>query len=208
MALPASHCRFALNVANQLPIADTDAYLSGTIYPDSRWHTGLSREKTHGENCLKPSFATSDFRLGWFVHCWCDRIQKVLLLEKFPQIERTDATQQWVALSVAKMAQDQIDLRHVDMDRCSAGLTVAERPNGEAAKRIQLYYQGVRDIYSQVSAEGVDYARLWRMVGLDRTILETLMARWAHWRESDHSGAIEMMHAEMVRTFAESVNLS
>lgn len=41
MALEATHLRFALDLLPKLEVKDINDYLAGSIYPDSRYTTGI-----------------------------------------------------------------------------------------------------------------------------------------------------------------------
>ena len=176
MALPATHIRFALDLVDHLPVGSRQAYLAGTLYPDTRWLTGLGREATHAEIHLQPRFATSDFRWGWHVHCRCDQIQATLMEQYFLELTEFDDERRWVYMSALKMIQDSDDRGAVDMTRETASLTPVETPHNEDPDRIKAYYDGVREIYagkSQMPPE--NYRRLWRMVGLAPERLDAIM---------------------------------
>lgn len=176
MALPATHMRFAIELAGRLPVASHAAYLAGTLYPDSRWLTGLGRDATHADVHLQRRFATTDFRLGWHVHCQCDQIQTTLLQQAFPVLDKLDDSRRWIHLSALKMIQDNGDLEAVDMERGMRGLVAFETPNNEDPERIQAYFEGVRRIYSgKTKMRPEDYRRLWQMVGLASERLDAIM---------------------------------
>lgn len=42
MALEGTHIRFALDVGDKYNIKDLGKYISGTLYPDSRYITGIN----------------------------------------------------------------------------------------------------------------------------------------------------------------------
>ncbi len=181
MALPATHIRFALDLVDHLPVGSREAYLAGTLYPDSRWLTGLGREATHADIHLHPGFATSDFRWGWHVHCRCDQIQSALMRQSFPELTEFDERQRWVHISAFKMIQDSGDLVTVDMAGEMTGLAPVETPNNEDPERISAYFDGVRDIYAgKTQMRPEDYRRLWQMVGLSPERLDAIMQDMAH----------------------------
>jgi hypothetical protein len=176
MALPATHFRFALDAARHFNIGDRHAYLSGTLYPDSRWLTGADRTATHGDKCLEIDFANSDFKLGWYVHCHCDTIQMRLVLAKWPQLTTLDDHTRWMQTSVIKMIQDQLDICRINVNACLNALDVIETPNGEQAKYVRRYYRNVRDIYSGNGVPGIeDYRKLWLGVGLKASIVSEML---------------------------------
>ena len=52
MSLQITHIRFALDLHKELNITSLDQYISGTIYPDSRYMTGIDRSLTHSDTLL------------------------------------------------------------------------------------------------------------------------------------------------------------
>lgn len=176
MALPATHFRFALAAARHLDISDRQAYLSGTLYPDSRWLTGVGRTATHGDQCLAIDFANSDFKLGWYVHCCCDNIQMRLVLAKWPRLTTLDDHTRWIRISVIKMIQDQLDIRRININDCLEALDVIQTPNGERIKDVRRYYHNVRDVYAGNSVPDIEgYRQLWLGVGLEACIVSEMM---------------------------------
>ena len=207
MALPATHIRFALDLVDHLPVGSRQAYLAGTLYPDTRWLTGLGREATHAEIHLQPRFATSDFRWGWHVHCRCDQIQSALMQQTFPELTELDEGPRWVYLSALKMIQDKGDLAAVDMAGEMTGLAPVETPNNEDPERISAYYDGVRDIYgSKRQMVPEDYRRLWQMVGLPSERLAAIMEDMALLSDDDEKGErIRSLFPRMRAAFIASI---
>jgi hypothetical protein len=182
MALPATHIRFAAILADRLKVTDRCAYLSGTLYPDSRWVTGLNRPQTHARRFLDPDFPSDDFTLGWHVHCQCDRIQKAIHTEVIGDIR--DPDERWIRMSAAKVIQDVRDAARGQIKAHLPLLTCVQTPAGESAEAVRDYYEMVRRAYGGAGAPGwSDYARLWQDVGLDarrigkiRTAVERIQA--------------------------------
>ena len=56
MALAATHIRLAIDMAGRYPIKRFSEFISGTIYPDSRWLTGIDRDLTHGPALFAKGF--------------------------------------------------------------------------------------------------------------------------------------------------------
>lgn len=194
MALPATHLRFALEIAHDFEIDDLHAYLSGTLYPDSRWITGVDRTATHNDHCLQSSGHHRDFGLGWHVHCLCDQIQSRLLANQAPPLESLSDRQQWVHLSAAKMIQDQCDLPHVDTHACLKALDHIETPNGENPEDVGRYYGHLRKVYAGKSRLTLaDYKLLWRGVGVDGETLSQIVA--ALNQQSADEAARAQLHA-------------
>ncbi|BBO68523.1 hypothetical protein DSCA_24530 [Desulfosarcina alkanivorans] len=169
MALPATHIRFALSVANGLPAEQMGAYLSGTLYPDSRWLTGVHRRKTHARRFLDPAFPSDAFTLGWHVHCVCDRIQRTLFDRLLGGPAQLDADARWIRASAAKVIQDMQDAAAAELDERLPLLVHAQTPNSESKDRVTAYLDLVRRAYrGQTRPAWPVYARLWGDVGLDR----------------------------------------
>jgi hypothetical protein len=205
MALPATHFRFALDAARHFEISDRHAYLSGTLYPDSRWLTGVDRTATHGEECLEIDFADSDFKLGWYVHCRCDTIQMRLVLARWPQLTTLDDHTRWIQTSVIKMIQDQLDIGRINVNDCLKALDVIETPKGEQAKDVRRYYHSVRDVYSGNGAPGIEgYRKLWLGVGLEASVVSEMMEqlRWKTAESTSRTMAASLFE-EMVAEFRE-----
>lgn len=168
MALPGTHLRLALDLAGHCPIGDVGRYLAGTIYPDSRWLTGVAREDTHGHGCLAPGFGVSDFTRGWQIHCQCDRIQSQIHEALLDNLAALDDAGRWIRLSAAKMIQDMSDAMHFDPGAVLPGLAHTEAPNGEDLRAVAAFNDTIRSIYAHAPRMSLEiYARLWSGIGLE-----------------------------------------
>ncbi|CAB5092847.1 hypothetical protein D3OALGA1CA_1026 [Olavius algarvensis associated proteobacterium Delta 3] len=177
MALPATHIRFAADMADRYPIHRLEAYISGAVYPDSRRFTGIPRKKTHAGIHLQRSFAESDFTFGWHVHCLCDHLQAGLYNRLVPGLLKLDELSRWVRLAAAKMVQDQHDMHQIDLDPLLDCLAYAQAPQGENITQINAYNRLIQDTYSGKHhlAPG-DYYGLWTGVGVSSHIAEALVS--------------------------------
>ena len=201
MALPGTHFRFALAVRDRYPIANHEHYIAGTLYPDSRWLTGLSREKTHHSDYLASSFADTDFNAGWHVHLLCDHIQAVCSYEAYPQLADLDDEDAWIAASALKVAQDAEDSRQVDMGFCLGCLAYAEAPHGEDLAGVRAYYRLVREAYGAgVPPSQEAYHMLWSRVGVPSQTIAEIMAQAVR-LTADEKGRhyLQGLFSEMVR---------
>ena len=169
MALPATHIRFAVVLAEHLSVAAMPAYLSGTLYPDSRWMTGLARETTHDRRFLAPDFASDDFSLGWHIHCVCDRIQGDIHDDFLGDLSLLSPEERWIRMTAAKAVQDANDAVMGSIQRHLSQLTDNRTPNGESVEGVSAYLELVGRVYRRnVQPAWSDYAALWAGVGLDR----------------------------------------
>ena len=178
MALPGTHFRFALAVRDHYAIKDEVRYLAGTLYPDSRWLTGLARESTHHDDYLDRSFADTDFNTGWHVHVRCDHIQTACFRDAYPHVANRGGMDGWIGVSALKVAQDMQDSRQVDMAYCLDCLAHAETPYGEDIAGVRAYYRLVRRAYGAGAPPSQDaYHMLWARVGVPTKTVAAIMAQ-------------------------------
>ncbi len=176
MALAATHMRLALDMADKYPVKSLSKFISGTIYPDSRWVTGIDRNLTHGDRFLQKNFPKNDFTYGWHVHCLCDHIQAQLYADLFPDIPALDRQRKWILLSAAKVIQDRHDMLQFDLQSTIDLLNYAENPNGEDIQMVKKFNMLIRETYKGCDKEyPPDYFRLWTGVGLKSIVVAKLM---------------------------------
>lgn len=167
MALPATHIRFALDMADRLPVGHLDRYVAGTLYPDSRWLTGVNRLKSHDERYLEISFPTSDYTLGIHIHCVCDKLQSCVFEAALPGLKNLAGQDRWVYLSAAKMVQDRLDMQVFDMQACLPFLNYAENPNQEDVQDVRAFNRIIQNAYQfKPVLDFQDYYNLWVNVTL------------------------------------------
>ena len=203
MALPATHIRFAGAVANRYRITDASAYYSGTLYPDSRWVTGLTREQTHGDAVLRPDFVRDDFTLGWQVHLICDRVQRRLHEPLMGDLSALGLEERWTVFTAAKVVQD---MRDAALGALAERLPLLERaatPNGEDPDGVAAYLAYVRHAYrSHTAPDWADYEQLWQAVGLDREQIGRIAAQAHHIMDD------AVLKGRIQATFDQMVSLS
>lgn len=136
MALIATHIRFALDLLEKYNVANLDKYISGTLYPDSRYISNLDRGLTHSVN----NFAIDcDFRNGWLVHVYCDSIQSRVIKERFPNFfsNERDEFDKFIMFSVIRIIQDINDLKYLDIKKYLKYLDYICSPNNEKREDIK-----------------------------------------------------------------------
>ncbi|HLD81917.1 MAG TPA: hypothetical protein VJA22_01770, partial [Patescibacteria group bacterium] len=164
MALEATHIRFAVDLKDLLKISNMDHYISGTVYPDSRYVTGVDRRLTHQETLIDPYLVGNDFEKGWAVHLICDDIQWMLLKESFPEVEATDTgigtyvpegdagtTQRfdpWCYRTAVKIIQDVLDCKEFDVERYLTHLNYVDNPRSEDIVLVARYNRILSSLYS------------------------------------------------------------
>lgn len=169
MALEASHIRFALDLKNKYQVSDIGKYLSGTIYPDSRYVTKIDRHLTHSADFMDENFIQgSDFRKGWSVHLLCDRIQYDITTEKLPELsDAGQGSDGWVRRTALKILQDMDDIKKFDIKNQLQYLECVETPNGEDSQKVLEYNRIFSNMYKnpeKISFES--YYQMWRLFGI------------------------------------------
>lgn len=176
MALIMTHVRFALDMAERFSIQDMQRYISGTVYPDSRWVSGIDRALTHNARFRAPDFPTDDFTRGWQVHCVCDHVQNEIFEALFPQFLELPREEKWVRMSVAKLIQDMNDLQHFDLDRHLKQVTAVHNPNGEDIHLVSTFYEIIRRTYGHLRVPTPEeYRQLWLDVGLSEKLADGII---------------------------------
>lgn len=161
MAMEGTHVRFARDLAAHLKVVDFDAYYSGTVYPDSRYPSGISRDLTHGADCPHDPFAPglTDFERGWGAHLVYDALaalEKETALAMIGDDVREDG---WSFHMAIKLVEDRQTFSFFRDDRSILlGLRMVERPNGEDEAVLRNYYDDLHAAYAG-SCEFEDYRR-------------------------------------------------
>ena len=200
MALIMTHIRFALDVKRFFSIQALRPYISGTVYPDSRWTSGIDRDLTHHPRFLEPGFPTDDFTTGWHLHCLYDECQKAVHHPLFPHLEQLNRLDRWIQLSVAKVIQDMNDLQHFNVKQMLKHLDHIETRNGEDRDAVKRFYDIIRETYSreQIPTPG-DYEQLWLKVGLNEETVGKLVNQLVRDLESTSLvDAIQRSHLQVV----------
>lgn len=173
MALEATHIRFALDMESILNIGKHDQYISGTVYPDSRYTTKTNRELTHPQD-FTTLFIGSDHDKGWAVHLLCDKIQKKLHNELFTAYLTDDSKvmteETWIERTALKIIQDIVDVEHIDIQAEVNHLTSAFNPNNEDANLLQKYHDMLKNMYIKKNARKISS----RYVMFDKKYVKSL----------------------------------
>lgn len=179
MALAATHIRFALDLKSEYDIKDIKKYLSGTIYPDSRYLSDIDRNLTHNNNVLAPEFAKDDFKKGWQLHQICDMVQNKKRKELLPEltVPHDDEwnTKEWVLATVGKIIQDMNDMQSFNIQTYLNDLDeYIISPNNENVNDIKKYYQAIKKLYwGKKTTTLEDYGKMGLAIGLTK----------AHWKK-------------------------
>ena len=169
MSLEATHIRFALDLEKRLNVQDRQKYVVGTVYPDSRYVSGIDRNLTHYNDLLDELKGTDDFAKGMAVHLLCDRISAEIRDEWFDMPEKTTwGGDYWVYSTALKIIQDTHDFEKFDLNAMLPLLDYSETRNDEQEQDIIRYNTGIQKTYagkSQVTLS--DEMFFWNVLGLD-----------------------------------------
>lgn len=180
MALEGSHIRFALDVMDIYGISDIAKYISGTIYPDSRYFTKVDRKLTHPEHFIDGELENGDdFRKGWFVHLLYDMIQYQLILELIPDVTACgyggQESEFWIRLCAVKNLQDMEDIKKFNIVSVLPYLDYGENPNGEDSAVMRKYNSLSQELYKNPAAIQVeDYDVLWNSLDVPDAIVSRI----------------------------------
>lgn len=156
MALQATHFRIAYDLLPILKIQDLQNYYAGTLYPDSRYVTGLRREQTHGVHAPQDPFAShlTDFQKGWAVHLLYDQIsgeyQKKLIPPDLLPLSG-DLDEGWAYFMAIKLVEDIESFRQLKSEEvknlCNVHCDPA--PQHENTSLLRSYYTAFHELYAK-----------------------------------------------------------
>ncbi len=147
MALDVTHLRFALDVRDDYDVADLSRYISGAIYPDTRYVTGVDRALTHPKDFDDiPLPKRDDFRKGWETHLVYDDLQAEVFtsVTGVPADSVRPASEEWKRITAFKILQAEYDFRSLDVDMASGALKVVLTPFGESEIIVGRAFEYVR----------------------------------------------------------------
>lgn len=156
MALQGTHIRFARDLQDVLAVSDLHAYISGTIYPDSRYFTGVDRALTHPKELVDDFLRADDFKKGWAVHMICDRVQREIVAQYHPEIFEKHDEQQYVCITACKILQDVRDTEHFDVSRFADAIKVVALANDESYEKLQNFYTRIHTVYKDGGQKTTD----------------------------------------------------
>lgn len=163
MALQATHVLIARDLLPTLNVRQPHAYYTATIYPDSRYVTGIPREATHGHSCPQDARAVdaTDFEKGWAVHLRYDDVAGELQKAFIPpgrQLTR-DLDDAWATFTAAKVVEDMDCAKRLGDDlRLFASLRGPKRPpRGEAKNLLDRHYRLLLRLYGNGPPMMADY---------------------------------------------------
>lgn len=176
MALEATHLRFAFDLKDHYQVKDLSRYLSGAVYPDSRYVTGIDRRLTHPDDWRNWQTESDDFKKGWFVHLLLDSLQYEVTRELLPEVFNGQSGQGgevWIKHSAIKILLDLNDLRHFDVKSCIPALEYVENPNNESLEVLHDYNQIFINMYTHPEKIDIDCeSDMWKSLGVNAELAE------------------------------------
>ncbi len=212
MSLEATHIRFALDLRDKYKIKDINQYISGAIYPDSRYVTGIKRSLTHDDRFLLPEFASDDFHRGWQAHQICDLVFGVIIEELFPDLVYVSYDphyrKEWITSTAIKIIQDMDDLKFFDIQGCIKCLDYTNNPNGEDIKGVKIYNKIMTKLYKNEKIINLDgYINMWRELGQEDNLCEELRAKTQEFLDNPKIIIrIKAIYKEMINSYSDIVS--
>lgn len=182
MALIGTHIRFALDIRDNFGIKNLDKYISGTVYPDSRYLTKIDRKITHCIDVYNKNFwMEDDFKKGWLIHLMYDKIQSEVFKEIFPELfvefkneESIVSPKNWVIRTVLKILQDLDDISKFNIKKYLKNLEYSENPNNEKIKIVKNYNQMLINIYQKDEVLISDLINMWVKFEIEEELIEQI----------------------------------
>lgn len=182
MALEATHIRFALDLKDKYGVKNIERYVSGVIYPDSRYVTEVDRAATHPEDYREWNLQqVDDFRKGWFAHLLADNIQWNVTKELLPQVfegSQGQGGERWIKHTAIKILQDMDDVKKFDIKQYLPLLSHVENPNGENVAILKKYNDIFPKMYVDPNTVNLDsYDEMWKVFVIDDEIAMKLKSQ-------------------------------
>lgn len=168
MSLAATHLHFAISIKNKYSPSDLSKYLSGAMYPDSRYVSGVERKLTHNPEIIDiAKNSNDDFLSGWATHLICDKINRSITNSNFAGI-MLDAENNvdWIKATAIKVCQDMYVLSKFNVHEYLPYLNYVQSKFGENIDFLTKNNQIVIDLYSKEHLELNDYVGSFMALGI------------------------------------------
>lgn len=173
MALEATHIRLALDLKEN--VFNLGAYVSGTIYPDSRYVTKIDRNLTHPQDYMGLIRGDDDFKKGWAIHLLCDNVQAEITREQLPEIfllEDGQGSEMWIHRTALKILQDIDDAKRYAIEEYLPLLDHIEAPNEEDPVLVLEYNRIFQKMYLDPYKVTVEtHCLMWKRLGISDDLI-------------------------------------
>ena len=180
MALQATHIKFALDLKDKYQPQSLKKYISGAIYPDSRYVTGLDRKLTHGEQLLSIDL-TDDFKKGWHCHLICDKLLGLAIDKLLPDEFNAQknimqqGNQFWLKRTAVKILQEIDVFKSFNLQPYLSMLDYVENALGEDIDLVKKSNYLVQKNYHQkVEINLSNIMEIWRGLILSEEMLNKI----------------------------------
>jgi hypothetical protein len=208
MALLATHIRFALEVKDRYKVLNVKRYISGTLYPDSRYKTGVERVLTHPDNFRSwDVMEVDDFKKGWFVHLLCDQIQTEVINDEFPDLffgeEIEWSNSAWVSITAIKELQDLEDVKNIDIKSLLPEPGSIEARSGEKEEVLMEFYKIINNTYSDPGILSLkSYYDQSLQLGFGKELASSVVKRAEEFKNNDYIiKLVPDIYPEIIRRF-------
>jgi len=213
MPLDATHLRFALDVKYNFKIDNLLEYLSGSIYPDSRFISKIPRLATHNDKFLNPDFYFgNDFKTGWAVHLICDRLFDKIVFQDFFSLVTDDFETDFarggrINLTTLKFLEDRLSFESFPLLDFFPPSPI-KAYNQEDIRKLQRYYFLIKEAYCGSSDYLINRMFLWRELGIAEEIVVKLKAKYLELNNNfEIMEKIKLIYPKMIKSFWEEYKI-
>lgn len=194
MSLEATHIRFSLEIKDDLEVADLEKYIAGTIYPDTRYKSGINRNLTHNLSRFDSRKNLSDFEKGWMAHIIGDEIFYETIEKKFSSwFLSEEYKERFFTLGAIKIIQDLNDFLSCDIQEVIDFLDYYETHFREDERTVIEYNSIIKNMYKgKEKTVAQDCLEMWQKLGAEKGEMERLQKRLIDFHEND--GLIRDVH--------------
>ena len=179
MSLAATHIRFALALCADLGVADSEKFVSGAVYPDTRYATRIRRRLTHDFGYFSGKESLDDFEKGWLAHLVGDRVFQLIVEERFPDLVlEEEYGSRRTTVTALKIIQDIHDAQSFDIGSVLPYLDYYEVRFREDERLLLRFHDSVRRLYAgRKKPAAEDYLLFWADLGMTPAELGRLKKR-------------------------------
>jgi hypothetical protein len=202
MALEGTHVRFALEIKDKYQVKDLARYVSGAIYPDSRYFVGIDRVLTHPRDFMDwDVLKLDDFRKGWYAHLLYDKIQYRVMIHDIPAVLEmgSEGLEHWYRISAIKNLQDIDDVQKFDLKSYLHYLDYVENPNGEDLEALRKYNRNFQQAY--LNPPSIDNTvQMWQDLGVSKERSDKIREWTIRYSEDEQiMKAVKNLYAETLK---------
>ncbi len=198
MALEATHIRLAISLKDELKIKDLEAYISGSIYPDSRYITKIDRIKTHNPEFInKDILKLDDFEKGWVLHLMVDKSYAKALKKIFNIIAGDE--KKWTYNTAIKIIMDMDDFSKIKIKHFLEYTKYIRAENGESREKLIENFKILERLYKNkaslekyekfLSESGINCKKIKKIIKEIKCLID----------DKEKMEKIKKLHKEMIK---------